>query len=150
MWHICQTSQQASQARSWEYLSLQEIHSWSGSGMITWKPIFPWQRTGYSQVKYRSKKLMSNPKQGFDRMHHCEQQKYSNWFGSGMIVRKLMNILMEARINAGKYYIPPPSSPSISQGIKTASLIMELIMCNIFIWIQFFLLRREVQNVSQK
>ncbi len=80
----------------------------------------------------------------------------------------IMNILMEARNNAGKYYISP-SSPSVSQGTKTASVIMgtlvtdlffchsvllgtsssgfiyiysvimELIMCNIFIWIQFFI-----------
>ncbi len=29
-------------------------------------------------------KLMSNPKKGCDRIHHCAKQQYSSWFGSGM------------------------------------------------------------------
>ncbi len=42
---------------------------------------FQWKRIGYNQAKYRSRKLMSNPKQGcLNMMHHCTKQQYPMWF----------------------------------------------------------------------
>ncbi len=37
---------------------------------------------GYIQFKYMS--MMSNPKQGLDRIYHCAKKQDPMWFGSGM------------------------------------------------------------------
>ncbi len=49
---------------------------------------FQWQKIGCNQVKYRSRKLTNNPKQGLDCIYHFAEKQDPMWFGSGMRVRK--------------------------------------------------------------